>query len=202
MCSTKTWTTMQYNTIQYNQLPSPPKKLLMFRTTEWVTRLLPHSEKNLRISILRYDPTLRLLHVMIDRSKISLLWNSKKLCLYVLATNKRRQTFFSHYVLIPPTALLWDASRPTMAFLPWINQSKRKENKTTCSIQQQKSGRTIERTTISTSERRPVPIHDDDDDDRISYFNINSQSAEQITCSSLHYSKIKIKYPSTQGKHR
>ena len=91
-------------------------------------------------------------------SKISLLWNSKKLCLYVLATNKRRQTFFSHYVLIPPTALLWDASRPTMAFLPWINQSKRKENKTTCSIQQQKSGRTIERTTISTSERRPVPI--------------------------------------------
>ena len=78
-----------------------------------------------------------------------------------------------------------------------------------CSIQQQKSGRTIDRTNERTNERlfrqasddrfQSNRIHDDDDDDddydRISYFNIYSQSAE-------HYTKIKIKYPSTQGKHR
>lgn len=99
MCSTKTWTTMQYNTIQYNQLPSPPKNYWCSeRLNEWLAySLIP---KKISVfpsyaTILRYD---FYTSWSIDRKSLyyGILKNSACMCLQ--QTNDDKHFFLTTYL--------------------------------------------------------------------------------------------------------
>ena len=130
MCSTKTWTTMQYNTIQYNQLPSPPKNYWCSeRLNEWLAySLIP---KKISVfpsyaTILRYD---FYTSWSIDRKSLyyGILKNSACMCLQ--QTNDDKHFFLTTYLYHRRPCFGTPLDQRWLSFLESSNQSKRKQNK-------------------------------------------------------------------------